>query len=102
MTDSSFPLRVAVCAFLGIFSIGNALALEKLQPTARASATQMVEFNVYLPLQNASELDTLIASQQDPIHPISINGSVPRPFAAVSEQIPATSRELLRPYSRTA
>jgi subtilase family serine protease len=61
--------RAVVGALLGIFSITNAWALEKLQPTTRAAADQVIEFNVYLPLQHTDQLDRLLVSQQNPKSP---------------------------------
>jgi subtilase family serine protease len=66
---SSVPLCVAIGAFCGILTAGNAFALERLQPTTRAAAGQMVEFNVYLPLRHTHQLDQLLAAQQDPKSP---------------------------------
>lgn len=44
-------------------------AIEKAHIQARASASQNVEFDVYLPIQHEADLDALIASQQDSSSP---------------------------------
>src|SRR5664279_755351 len=44
-------------------------AIEKAHIQARASASQPVEFDVYLPVQHEADLDALIASQQNPSSP---------------------------------
>ena len=44
-------------------------AIEKAHIQARASASQSVEFDVYLPVQHEADLDALIASQQDSSSP---------------------------------
>jgi subtilase family serine protease len=41
-------------------------AIEKAQIKARASASQPVEFDIYLPIQHEADLDALIADQQNP------------------------------------
>lgn len=46
-----------------------AYAIERAHIQARASASQPVEFDVYLPIQHEAVLDALIASQQNPSSP---------------------------------
>ena len=76
---------VPLCAAIGAFSIlmvGNAFAMERLQPTARAASDQTVEFNVYLPLRNTDQLDQLLAAQQDPKSPNYHKWLTPAAFRA--------------------
>ncbi|MFZ0590280.1 MAG: protease pro-enzyme activation domain-containing protein [Bryobacteraceae bacterium] len=82
MKRSTIFGRAALGAFLGIFSIANGWALEKLQPTTRADAGQDVEFNVYLPLQHTDQLDQLLVSQQDPKSPNYHKWLTPAEFRA--------------------
>lgn len=82
MRYSSVPLCAAVCILSAVLTAGNAFALERLQPTTRAASSQMVEFNVYLPLRHTDQLDQLLASQQDPKSPNYHKWLTPAAFRA--------------------
>jgi subtilase family serine protease len=60
--------RLASWALLGTLSLfcfqTSSPAAQRLTPTTPAAAQQEVEFEVYLPLQNASQLDQLLQEQQ--------------------------------------
>jgi subtilase family serine protease len=55
-------------------------AIEKAHIQARASASQPVEFDVYLPIQHEADLDALIVSQQNPSSPNYRHWLTPQEF----------------------
>ena len=73
-------------------------AIEKAHIQARASASQPVEFDVYLPLQHEADLDALITSQQNPSSPSYRHWLTPEEFhsrfAPSAAQVNKIKREL--------
>ncbi|MBV8553725.1 MAG: S8/S53 family peptidase [Acidobacteriaceae bacterium] len=54
---------VLISAVFFLFTAGPARSAERLVPVAPATADRAVEFDVYLPLQHADELDQLLEAQ---------------------------------------
>jgi subtilase family serine protease len=56
---------LAACSFVAILITAPTYAAEKAAITGRLAATQQVQFDVYLPLENRAELDALVTSLND-------------------------------------
>lgn len=73
-------------------------AIEKAHIQARASASQTVEFDVYLPIQHEADLDALITNQQNPSSPSYRHWLTPEEFharfAPSAAQVNKIKREL--------
>ncbi len=59
-------LRGALVAAFLCAAVGMSFGLQKLQAVGPAAASQSVEFDVFLPLQHADQLDQLLTEQQTP------------------------------------
>jgi subtilase family serine protease len=69
-------------AMLLFFSAGEVAAQQKLRPTTRAATNQDVEFDIYLPLQHADQLDQLLTELQTPGSPNYHKWLTPQQFSS--------------------
>ena len=92
---------------LAVLSLGTSTvgyAAEEATLTARAAATQRVDFDVFLPIEHKAELDSLLASQQDSKSPLFHKWLKPAEFNArfgVSEERLGAIESELRSHGLT-
>lgn len=81
--DSGLVARVIGGALLVWLTVGGAAAApQKLQPTVAAAANENVEFDVFLPLRHAQELDKLLVALHTPSSPSYHRWLTPDEFRA--------------------
>jgi subtilase family serine protease len=98
-------------AMLLLFSAPQAAAQHRLRPTTRAVASQGVDFDIYLPLQRADQLDELLTELQTPgspnyhkwLTPQQFNsrfGPKPESIARVAEIVQSYGSAVTKIHSR--
>ncbi len=89
---------VAACAFAAALVTAPAFAAEKATVNGRVSASQQVEFDVYLPLEHKADLDALLTSLNDPdsanYHKWLTPEQFHQQFGASAAKVAAIQREL--------
>jgi subtilase family serine protease len=80
MSFRKLVISALVCA--GCLGSAPGFAAEKAVLGARAAANQQVQFDIYLPLQNRAELDTLLVQLQDSTSPNYHKWLKPAEFSA--------------------
>lgn len=76
-----FSIRLALLGSAALLAIGSASAsAQTAGGTTTVSSSQQVEFDIILPLQNATALDTLLAQQQNPASPFYHHWLTPAQF----------------------
>jgi subtilase family serine protease len=103
MGRTALIVRALVGAFFIFALCSNALG-QKLQPLGLAPANQEVQFEVYLPLQHAAELDQLLSAMQTPGSPEYHRWLTPQQFKSRFGAKPddlARAADALRSYGLT-